>query len=324
MKCLDEILTNEIHTAAIAGHVNPDGDCVGSCTAVYQYLRSYYPEIETDLYLEKPDASLLFLKGMEDAKDALDTNRHYDLFISCDASTPDRIAVAGELLSKADLTVSIDHHMSNPGFAGLNHIEAEASSCAEVLAGLMPEERIDAGIAASLYTGIIHDTGVFQYRNTTPATLRTASMLISKGIDFNKIIDESFNQRTWVQNRILGCALERSELSAGGLLVVSGIRKEDLVQFGAEVRDLSMIVSQLRLTKGVECAAFVYQTGEDTFKVSLRSCSWLDVAEICGKYGGGGHLRAAGCTIQGTYEEVRAVITEAVREALERQYEAVR
>ena len=133
MKRLSELIPEGIRTCAIAGHVNPDGDCVGSVTAVYQYVRKYRPEIDVTLYLERPADELMFLTGMEEIVSETPETERKDLFISCDASSVDRIGVAANLFHAAAERVCIDHHVSNPGFADVNVIDAEASSCAEVL-----------------------------------------------------------------------------------------------------------------------------------------------------------------------------------------------
>ena len=287
---IDEFFTKQIHSCAIAGHVNPDGDCVGSVAAMYLYIRKYFPWIDVRLYLEQPKDELMFLPGLKDAIFERPKAGKTDLFITC-----------------------VDHHVSNPHFAVNNLIDAEASSCAEVLFYLMDEEKIDSEIAEALYTGIIHDSGVFQYKNTRPETLEAAASLLRKGVPFNEIIDDSFNKRTYLQNRILGYVLCGSRLYADGRIVAGSVTYSEMDRFGATKKDLDIIVSQLRLTKGVEAAVFVYQTGTEEFKVSLRSNTYLDVAAVAGRFGGGGHVRAAGCTIKGDVDSVEKAIVEAVR-----------
>ncbi|MDO4621279.1 MAG: DHH family phosphoesterase, partial [Lachnospiraceae bacterium] len=215
MHNINELFPEGIHSVGIAGHVNPDGDCVGSCSALYLYIRKNFPEISVDLYLEKPKAVLMQIPGASDAKNEAEEDKQYDLFIICDVSSMERIGVAGDLFQKASHTACIDHHVSNTGLAEVNEIAPKASSCAEVLCGLLTDELIDVDIAQALYTGMIHDSGVFQYRNTSPATLRCAAALLEKGFDATAIIEQTFNQRTFVQNRITGFALETAELFCG-------------------------------------------------------------------------------------------------------------
>ena len=313
---IDEFFTKEIHTCAIAGHINPDGDCVGSTVALYLYIRKNFPWIDVKLYLEQPKDELMFLPGLCDAIFERPNPEKKDIFVTCDVSAIDRIGQAEELFGLADHTLCIDHHVSNPHFAEKNLVDPEASSCAEVLYYLMDEEKIDSKIAEALYTGIIHDSGVFQYQNTRPETLEAAASLLRKGVPFNEIIDDSFNKRTYLQNRILGYVLCGSRLYADGKIVAGSVTNSEMDRFGATKKDLDIIVSQLRLTKGVEAAVFVYQTGTEEFKVSLRSNSYLDVAAVAACFGGGGHVRAAGCTIKGDVDSVEKAIVEAVRAGL--------
>ncbi len=312
MKRLNDIFTKDIQTAVIAGHVNPDGDCVGSATALLGYVRRNYPWIDVSLYLERPKEALMFLPGLCEEVFTEPAMRSVDLFVTCDVSTKDRIAAAGALFDAAGKTVSIDHHASNPLFADVNIVDGEAGSCAEVLFTLFEEEKISRDIAISLYTGIIHDTGVFQYSNVRPSTLRIAATLLEKGVPAAKIIDESFNERTLVQNRVLGYVLAREKTFMEGRIAAGCISLEEMRQYGAEKKDLDPIVASLRLTAGAECAVFVYETEPGTSKVSLRSSSETDVAKVAALFGGGGHTKAAGCTVQGKPEEVLVLLTEAL------------
>jgi phosphoesterase RecJ-like protein len=163
---------------------------------------------------------------------------------------------------------------------------------------------MDAEIAKALYIGIIHDTGVLQYSNTSPETLRTAAELISYGFDFTEIIDNTFYEKTYVQNQILGRALLESILFMDGKCIVSAVDKKTMAFYQVSPKDLDGIVNQLRYTRGVECAIFMYQTDTLEYKVSLRSGGAVNVAEIAAFFGGGGHARAAGVTMQGSFYDI--------------------
>ena len=305
MRKLDDILTKSIKTCAIVGHVSPDGDAVGSVTALYGYVRKNFPWIDAELYIERPKESLMFLPGLADAFFDTPEDSVRDLFVSCDVSSTDRFGVAGNLFPLAKKTFCVDHHISNPLFADINVVDAEASSCAEVLYTLMDPAGIDLDIATSLYTGIVHDTGVFQYSNTRGETLRIAADLLERGVPASRIIDESFNQRTMRQSRILGKVLQESMLYMNGKVIVGRVTLGDMSAFEVTKKDLDGIVSELRLVKGVLAAVFFYETEPSVFKVSLRSNGNLDVSRAAGTFGGGGHIKAAGCTIEGRLPDVR-------------------
>lgn len=315
-KNIEEILPADVHTIGVAGHVNPDADCIGSTTALCQYLKTLGRGYEIDLYLEEPKDALKFLPYYENAKHTAPEGKVYDLFVTCDVSSADRIGVASELFDAAKETVCIDHHVSNPGFADRNHVVADASSCCEVLSDLFDMAKIDRNIAESLYTGIVGDTGVFQYSNTSPHTMRVAADLMEKGINHNRLIDESFNRRTFDQNRIMGYALENAASRLGGRVITSVITDEDMKKFGVTAKDLDLIVSQLRLTTGAEAAIFLYQKGPEEYKISLRSNDYLDVAKVAVLFGGGGHVRAAGASAKGDPEAIIAQILDAMKPEL--------
>ena len=305
MMKLDDIFTKSIKTCAIVGHVSPDGDAVGSVTALYGYVRKNFPWIDVELYIERPKESLMFLPGLADAFFDTPEDSVRDLFVSCDVSSTDRFGVAGNLFPLAKKTFCVDHHISNPLFADINVVDADASSCAEVLYALMDSAGIDLDIATSLYTGIVHDTGVFQYSNTRGETLRIAADLLERGVPASRIIDESFNQRTMRQSRILGKVLQESMLYMDGKVIVGSVTLGDMSAFEVTKKDLDGIVSELRLVKGVLAAVFFYETEPSVFKVSLRSNGNLDVSRAAGTFGGGGHIKAAGCTIEGRLPDVR-------------------
>lgn len=318
-------LANELQnvkTVAISGHIRPDGDCTGSCLAVRNYILENYPAVQADVYLEMVNPKFLFLKGADEVITDDPQDKAYDLFISLDASDKERLGGARRIFDKATRTLCIDHHITNPGFAEVNEIHPEASSTCELVFELLEEEHISRETAEALYVGLISDTGVFQYSNTTEKTLRAAGKLISKGIPFTKIIEETFYQKTYVQNQVLGRALLESILLLDGRVIVGRIRQKDMEFYGVGPADLEGIVSQLRVTEGVEVAIFLYETGNQEYKVSLRSNGPVDVSAVCAYFGGGGHVKAAGCTMHGTLHDVINNLMLPIENQLQETYEA--
>ena len=161
-----------VRTVIIAGHTRPDGDCVGACMGLWHYLRDNYPEIEADVRLEPVPESYKVIAGVEQIIGSYEDDKVYDLFIALDASDKGRLAGAQKYFDTAKHRICIDHHISNPGFADTNHVKGEISSASEVLYSLLDKEKIDLDIATAIYTGMIHDTGVFQYSSTS----RTVSL----------------------------------------------------------------------------------------------------------------------------------------------------
>ena len=315
MTGINELLGNA-SSVAIAGHIGPDGDCVGSCMGMYLYLKKNRPDLHVDIYLESVREIFDYISCVDEVKNQADPEIVYDCFLVLDTSSPDRIGVAGKYLDTARNVVSIDHHITNKGFAEKNVIEANASSAREVVCGLLDAEKIDKDTATALYTGIIHDSGVLQYSNTSPDTLRTVAMLIDKGIPFSEIIDRSFYEKTFAQNRIMGKVLETARLHLGGQVIVGAVYPEDLTYYGVDKKDTDGIVSQLRLTKDVKAAVFLYPLEDGAFKVSLRANGNTDVSKVASAFGGGGHIKAAGCTLYGSAGEVTEKLLEELAKEL--------
>lgn len=300
---LTELLQG-VKTAAVAGHVRPDGDCVGSCMGLSLYIRTYFPEIAVTVYLEDFQDSYQFLEGTDKICRDYETEREYDVFFALDCGDEARLGQAARYFDTAKKTVCIDHHISNQAFAQINYIEPEASSASELVCNLLEPDKITKEMAEALYMGIAHDTGVFTYSCTSSHTMRTAGMLMDKGIDFTKIIDSTYHEKTYLQNQILGRALLESIMMLDNRIIFSAIRQKEMKFYGVEPKDMDGIVQQLRATKGVEAAIFLYETGPQEFKVSMRSNGKIDVSKIACYFGGGGHVKAAGCTMQGSVYDV--------------------
>ncbi|MDE6313339.1 MAG: bifunctional oligoribonuclease/PAP phosphatase NrnA [Lachnospiraceae bacterium] len=289
---------------AIAGHVRPDGDCIGSCLGLFNYIQDNFSGVQVTVYIERPSEVFDFLKGIDSICYNYNQEKSYDVFFSLDCGDKERLGEAAKYFDLAKHTICIDHHISNTGFAEENYIKGELSSTCEFLCEFMEEEKISVETAKCLYTGIAHDTGVFQYSNTTAKTLSTVGMLIDKGFDFTKIVDETIYQKTYKQQQITGRALLESMMVLEGKVIFSAVHEKDMKFYGVTSKDLEGIVSQLRTTKGVEVAIFMYELEPRVFKVSMRSNSYVNVSEIASFFGGGGHVRAAGCTMQGGMHDV--------------------
>lgn len=320
-----EKITNEltgIKTVAIAGHVRPDGDCVGSCMGLYLYLKENHPELSVDVYLEQPGENFSYIRSFEEIKTVYPQGKEYDLFITLDVSDKNRIGVAMEGYETAKKRICIDHHISNRGLGDVNEIRPDASSTCEVLYTLLEENQVSEAVAEAVYTGIVHDTGVFQYSCTSPETMRIAAKLMEKGIPFSDIIDYSFYEKTYVQNQILGRCLMESILIMDGRCIIGVVKKKMMDFYHVEPKDLDGIVQQLRVTKGVEVAIFIYEVKPQEFKVSLRSTGKVNVNEVASYFGGGGHVLAAGCTFHGSVYDVINNLLEVIEKQLPEECEA--
>ena len=300
---LDKILSGK-KTVALGGHIRPDGDCVGSCMGLYLYLKERYPQIETDVYLEKIPEKFHLLSDVEVILHEAPEQKKYDLFICLDCGDKDRLGFSAPLFEQAAHTLCIDHHISNRAFADDNYIVPDASSTSELVYTILEPDYISRVCAEALYMGIAHDTGIFQYSCTSPETMETAAQLMRKGIHADEIVDKTYYEKTYVQTQILGKALLESMLVMHKKCVVSYVSAKDLRFFEATPADLDAVVSQLRYTEGTEVAMFLYELEPQVYKVSLRANGNVDVSRVARYFGGGGHVRAAGLTMKGTVHDV--------------------
>lgn len=304
-----------VTSVGISGHVRPDGDCVGSVMAVYNYITAYHPEIEVMAYLEPISNVFYFLKNTDKICTEVPSKVH-DLFIVLDCGDEMRLGERQKGFTLAKHTLCVDHHISNQAFADENVIVPDASSTCELVFEMLETDKITKEIAECLYTGIAHDTGVFQYSCTSAQTMNIIGTLMEKGIDYSKIIDDTFYTKTYNQNRILGYALLNSTLYLDGKVILSYVTKEMMQEFGCNPKDLDAIVSQLRVTKGITVAVFLYQNEDGSYKASFRVNGEFDVAEIAMIFGGGGHVKAAGCTMHVPLEQAISLILAEIEKRL--------
>ncbi len=310
MNRLFELIEKQ-NTIAIVGHIRPDGDCIGSSLGLYNYILDNYPNKRVDVYLEPISEKFKFLNG---AKEIINEPSHevYDISISVDCSDTERHGEFGIIFKNAKNTVCIDHHRSNLGFGDLYYCDPDASSACEVVSRFLDMDKISKSCAEAIYMGIIHDTGVLKYSATSEETMYIVGKLISKGIDTQFIIDETFYRVRYSQNRLTGKALMKSKQYLDGKVIASNITLEDFEEFNASKEDTDGIIDKLRVTEGVEVAILAYQIDDKTYKFSMRSISYVDVSVISVHFGGGGHIRASGFYIVGDYEESLGKILDMV------------
>ena len=293
---------------AIIGHVRPDGDCIGSTTGLYNYITENFKNKTVDVYTESFPSSFKFLNGTKKIKHETD-GTSYDLAISVDVSSLDRLGKFEDIFQSAISNICIDHHVSNKGFGDLCIVDGDASSACEVLCDLMDMDKVSDKTASCLYLGMVHDTGVFKYSSTSRKTMEYAGALIEKGADSAYIIDETFYKKTYRQNLLMARTVLVSQLHEEGKIISGVITREIFKEFKCDKMDTEGIAEQLRLTDGVEVAILAYHVSRKTYKFSLRSKSHVDVSGIASSFGGGGHVRAAGFECN---EDVKTVIDKII------------
>lgn len=307
----------DVQSVAIAGHIRPDGDAIGSCLGLYLYLKKNYPKIDAAVYLEKIPRAYRIISGVDEVRNEIPQDTACDLFFCLDCADEFRLGAAGEFRKHAKRTICIDHHISNNGFGDLDYIVPDASSTSELVVGILDEEKIPFEAAEALYMGIVHDTGVFRHSCTSPETMEMAARLMRRGIDGSKIVNATYYDKSYQQRLIHGKALLESSLLTDGKVIFSYVPRDDMEFFGVETSDLDGIVETLVGTYGVEVAIFLYETEPGVYKVSMRSKSSVDVSRVAQHFGGGGHVRAAGCNMKGTAYGVLELLLSQIEPQLE-------
>lgn len=316
MKSIKEII-GDARTVAISGHIRPDGDCVGSCMAIYNYIRDNFPNVEANVYLEYVDKKFEIIKNVDKIITTGYDGTKVDLCFAMDSADLERLGSNRGFFENAERTACIDHHISNKGFADYNYILPDASSACETLYDLLDEELISKETAEALYLGIAHDSGGFRYSNTSPKTLNIAASMIAKGVNIVDILEDTFYMKTFEQQKITGMVLSNLEKYLDDKCVYGYVTFEMMKAANVTTNELGHVISEMRNVEGTECAIFMYQTGDNSYKVSLRSNKYVDVSRIAVNFGGGGHIRAAGFDATGTREEIFNRVLAEIQEQLE-------
>ena len=318
-------LIDEAGSVCILGHIGPDGDCVGSALAIRNYILNKKPGMKPEdvvVYLDEMSDKFAYLPGFSGIVHDTGDQRAYALCIVTDCADEKRIARFSYLLGKAEKSFCIDHHVTNPGFCDYFVVKPEASSSCEVAFDLFDPQYIDRNVALCIYTGLVHDTGVFRFTCTSPHTMDIAGKCMGYGIDFGSVIDDSFFGMTFAQKKLQGEILSRMESEFDGKLILSYADRPLMEQYGLKAKDMDGMIDQLRNIRGVMMAAFLYQMKDRKFKMSLRSnTDAIDVSRIALKMNGGGHKLAAGGTMGDDIEANFAFIRQEFEEQL-KEYEA--
>lgn len=287
----------------ISGHVRPDGDAVSSCLALRRYLLINIPGIEVKVNLEYPPSIFSGIEGYDTIDTTFPDDEQYDVYFALDCNF-ERLGPAQKYFSATGKRINIDHHVSNAeGCGDVNEVEPEISSTAELLCKIMDKDKLDKETAMALYVGMVTDTGLFQFSCTSPDTMRRAADLMEYGFDFPRLIKKVFFERTYLQTQIMGRCMMESIRFMDQRCIVGLVDSRTADFYECKPKDYEGIVNQLINIRGVDVAIFMYQTGPMEYKVSMRSTEAVDVAKIAQEFGGGGHVRAAGLTMQGTFHD---------------------
>ena len=294
---------------AIVSHVSPDGDTLGSSLALMHALRTLGKDVIMNV---DDDISTVysFLPGIEEFRRfAPDESVEADILVIIDASSADRAGNAMEVV-KARAVLNIDHHKTNTRFADYLYLDSDAAATAEIVYSLLQEMGIGltTDIATCIYEGIYTDTGSFKYSNTTSNTLKTAAELLNYGVN-PSLISDNMELKSRSQVEMLRKVLETLTFLKDGKIAYIEIAPE---LYDHNV-DTDAFISYPRYVEGVEIALLFKQVEDNLTRVSFRSKE-IDVAKIALSFGGGGHKKAAGCSIYAPMEEAKKTVLQVVED----------
>lgn len=287
-------------------HQSPDGDSLGSSTALVQGLRL----LSKEAYLISKEAvpeTFTYLKCANEItglKDEVEDGT--DLVIVVDCGDFKRINGNLQKEGRSYGIINLDHHMSNEKYGDLNYVDTNAAAVGEIIFDLLNllNININKDIAISLYTSILTDTSSFKHSNTTIRTHEVAASLLSTGIDFNAIQRHIFENKDFNKVKFFGKAIDTIDLQNEGKVVFMEITNEMLEKSGLDTIDSAEVIHYGTMISGVEVVA-LFKESKGGIKVSLRSKQKVDVAKIAEMFNGGGHVRAAGLFYEGTMEEIK-------------------
>ena len=313
---LDDI-KNEIENAnniVIFAHEKPDGDAIGSSLAFYIAMKNLGKDV--DVIIPHYPSDFKFLPCSNEVKLKPDIEK-YDLAIALDCGDIKRLDDPEETYLKAKTRINIDHHMSNGMFGDYNYVDPVSPACCQIITGMFKYYgyTIDKNIATCIIAGIITDTGGFKYEGVTSETFEIASEFLGMGVNISKIYKNCMGRISREKFEVRKLAADRIEFLADNKIAYTYITKEDMEKYHVDQNDLDGIVENGRDVDGVEISIFLYETDKG-FKASLRSNDYVNVSDICLLFNGGGHMKAAGCTLQYPLDEAKDRILNATKRFL--------
>lgn len=298
----------------ISAHERLDGDAVGSELALGHMLRSLGKEVT--IYNQDPTPeNYLFLPGSDRIVQELPPLAPLEAAFILDCSELQRIGMEAARVGTIPTLINIDHHVSNAPFCDVRLVDPQASSTGELIFRLLRsmDYPITAEIGTCLYTAILTDTGGFRYSNTRPACLQAAAELVTAGADPQRISENVFEADPPSRIRLLAAVLPTLCLEEGGRVGSLVVTQKALADAGALPEHSEGFVDFPRSIRGVALSILFHELPDGSFKLSLRSKGKVDVQRVARAFGGGGHVNAAGCRIEGELAEIRRRVIEVIR-----------
>lgn len=308
-------LINSSQNICIAGHKAPDGDCIGSVMALYEFLKPLNKNITACIdgripynYQEFVDENILLQEY---------NNEEFDLLFILDCSDADRLGKFKDVFIKAKKSVCIDHHITNNSYADINIIDSSMSSTGELLYDVLKTSgnKISMEVATYIYLAILTDTGKFSYSNTSAETHKKTAELIELGVNVSEIDNIVYNSKpSNVVKAFIDC-ISTIELYYDNKLGIAVITNEILEKNNVDMGDIDGVVEFIREIKEAEVSCVLKEYETNNTKVSLRSKNHIDVSSISVMFNGGGHKKAAGFEIDDNIQNTKKIIIDTFKKS---------
>lgn len=301
----------------LASHANPDGDAIGALLAAGLSLKKLGRSVT--LYNESPiPAVYQFLPAVEMIHNRLPDPGAFDTAMILDCGDLGRIGSAADSIAAISVTINIDHHITNTRFGSHQLIDVDACATSEIVYRLVKtmQVEIDTAIATAIYTGILTDTGSFRFSNTNQAAFAICAAMVASGVQPSTVAQHVYGTYSLGRIKLLNLALDSIEISRNGRLSIMTVTREMLADTGTQPEDADGLINYARRIQDVKVAALIHElessgdpgNGRKRFHVSLRSDGSVDVARIASRFGGGGHVAAAGFSAASSLGELKQTI----------------
>lgn len=316
---IDRVLDTirDAKTICVVGHIRPDGDCIGSQLGLTLALRAEGKKV----VCWNQDAVPAKYRFLDPGKDfeKPKSGEEFDLVIATDCASYERLGTVTEFIKQRKQLINIDHHESNTRYGDVNWISPREPSSGELIFRLLKTARwpITKQIADLLFTAVSTDTGSFQYPSTRPGTFHVGAELVTRGANLAKICDEVYQSFPLSRARLLKHVYNKFKLTHGDRIAYFWLKKADLSRTGAETNDTEGLIDHIRAIEPVVVACVFEEIEPELTRISLRSKNKdVNVSEICGQFGGGGHPAAAGARIAGRPMSVQRRVVAAIKKAI--------
>ncbi len=298
----------------IVCHIRPDGDCLGAGFVLKRIAENMGKKVDFVTDSDRPP-HYAFISGFETLNDVKYGN--YDLGIAVDCADDLRLGKYIKQYLRCKKTFNIDHHQTNNRYGQVNYVQPDKSSTCELLFDLIEnDDVIDSEVATLLYLGISTDTGNFMHNNTQPSTLLAASKLMEKGADLQKIVNGFYKNNTKNKIMLTAKAIDSMRFFCDDSIVIMTITKKMLAECGCQLSDTEGLIDYGMSIGSVRAAVCMSEQNVRSYKVSYRAKD-VDVAAAAKTFGGGGHKLAAGCVVNGYYEDVVAKVLKSITDGME-------